>query len=245
MEKSPYASGWTYTREGYDEAYKMLTTNDRGKDYRKIIVFITDGETSRGMAPDAEFAKKYADAHIDVVAVGIAGYKLAELKVMAKEENIIEIANFNLMNTFTDKIFQKACAVAAYQNGTCTGSYKEKGLGTYFTCRPETCAFNVTINNDQCVNIYVSQSHPKPTASNNDQEFLGVTNFSKVMKFPEMENEQCQNQNPFHYSVEPCANNTQNTTSNWDIKPIYCGIDNVTASVEFTEYAIAPNQMRI
>ena len=149
------------------------------------------------------------------------------------------------MNLYTDLIFQKACVAAAYQNGTCVGSYKEKGLGTYFTCKPETCSFNVSISNDHCVNIYVSQTHNKPTANNAEQEFLGVTNFSKVLKFAEMESEQCQSQNPFHYSIESCSNNTQNTTSKWNIEPIYCGINNVTASVEFTEYAIAPNKMRI
>lgn len=91
-----------------------MTTDNRGADYRKIIVFITDGATSKGMPPDAEFAEKFKKAHIDVIPVGIAGYSKPELLVMADEKNIIEIPNFDLMNTYTDKIFQKACTVAAY-----------------------------------------------------------------------------------------------------------------------------------
>jgi uncharacterized protein YegL len=53
LEASPYAAGATYTREGYDEAFKMLQENDRGGDYRKIVVFMTDGHTNTGLAPDA------------------------------------------------------------------------------------------------------------------------------------------------------------------------------------------------
>lgn len=56
LEKSPYASGATWTREGYDEAYKILQDNDRGGDYRKVIIFITDGKTNVGLAPDAQYA---------------------------------------------------------------------------------------------------------------------------------------------------------------------------------------------
>lgn len=72
-----------------------------------------------------------------------------------------------------------------------------------------------------------------------------MTNFNKVLRFEEIENDKCQNQKPWHYSIEPCSNNTQNTTSKWDIAPIHCGIENVTASVEFSEYAIDPHQMRL
>lgn len=77
------------------------------------------------------------------------------------------------------------------------------------SCRPETCAFNVKINSTGCVNIYASQKHVKPTADNAEHSFTSYNgSFNRVLKFPEMENEQCQNQASWHYSVVPCANDT-------------------------------------
>jgi len=76
------------------------------------------------------------------------------------------------------------------QNGTCKGEHKEKGLGTYMTCKPETCAFDVKIDSTSCVNIYASQKHTKPTADNAEHVFTSYNGtFKKVLKFPEMINE--------------------------------------------------------
>ena len=44
---------------------------------------MTDGSTSSGIAPDAIFAKKFSNAQIDIIAVGIGGFSLTELQVMA------------------------------------------------------------------------------------------------------------------------------------------------------------------
>lgn len=45
IEETGFAAGTTWTREAYDEAYKLLVEGGRGGDYRKVIIFITDGKT--------------------------------------------------------------------------------------------------------------------------------------------------------------------------------------------------------
>lgn len=110
---------------------------------------------------------------------------------MAGEHNVFELSSFTDFKTqkIPDKIFNKACEVDVVQNGTCRGTHNEKGLGTYMTCKPETCAFNVNINSTGCVNIYASQHHVKPTASNAEYSFTSYNGtFKKVLKFPEMIN---------------------------------------------------------
>lgn len=130
---------------------------------------------------------------------------------MAGEDNVIDLESFAAFkdSNIADKIFQKACSAEVAQNGTCKGEHNEIGLGTALTCRPATCAFTVNINSTGCVNIYVSQIHNKPTAENSEYQFTSYNGtFSKVLDHPEMQNEMCQNQNPFHYSIIPCANST-------------------------------------
>ena len=93
IEKTQYAQGATYTREAYNEAKNLLNRGSRGNDYRKIIIFITDGMTSVGVAPDKAFADSFHNEGIEVVAVGVKGYVKSELMIMANQEerNVIEV----------------------------------------------------------------------------------------------------------------------------------------------------------
>jgi collagen type VI alpha len=51
-----YNGGSTNTRGAYNLAAKMLTDGGKPDDYQHIIVFMTDGETSIGDAPDDSFS---------------------------------------------------------------------------------------------------------------------------------------------------------------------------------------------
>jgi hypothetical protein len=106
LEKTPYDAGWTATREGYNEAFTMLQDNSRGAEYSKTVIFITDGETSVGLAPDKAFSDKFKDAGINIITLGIKGYKKIELLTMSiYENNVVEISDFLKMESVTDKIF--------------------------------------------------------------------------------------------------------------------------------------------
>ena len=51
-----YAGEGTNTREGYNITKKMLLDASKGPDYQHIIVYMTDGMTSVGDAPDSAFS---------------------------------------------------------------------------------------------------------------------------------------------------------------------------------------------
>jgi len=42
----------------------MLDNGSKGDDYRKIIIFITDGATSKGIKPDKAFSDTFHDDKI-------------------------------------------------------------------------------------------------------------------------------------------------------------------------------------
>ena len=49
----------------------------------------------------------------------------------------------------------------------------------------------------------------------------------------------------WHVSVIPCEGVTDYVETKWDIKPVYCAIENVTASINFQEYWLKPNDKRV
>lgn len=106
LEKTPYDAGGTSTREGYNEAFTMLQGGSRGAGYGKTIIFITDGKTSIGVAPDKAFSDKFHDAGINIITLGIKDYKKSELLTMSRyENNVVEVADFLLMDKVIDKVF--------------------------------------------------------------------------------------------------------------------------------------------
>jgi Mg-chelatase subunit ChlD len=106
VEKTPYGQGATFTREAYNEAKKLLDNGSKGADYRKIIVFITDGVTSKGVKPDKTFSDTFHDDKIEIITVGIKGYSKEELLIMSRlEDYIITLTEFDQMSGITDKIF--------------------------------------------------------------------------------------------------------------------------------------------
>jgi hypothetical protein len=84
----------------------LLDNGSRGADYRKIIVFITDGKTSNGIKPDKTFSDTFHDEKIEIITVGIKGYAKEELLTMSRlEDNIITLTDFDQMDGITDRIF--------------------------------------------------------------------------------------------------------------------------------------------
>eukprot|EP00123_Amoebidium_parasiticum_P015015 comp22742_c0_seq1/m.35458 comp22742_c0_seq1/g.35458 ORF comp22742_c0_seq1/g.35458 comp22742_c0_seq1/m.35458 type:complete len:776 (-) comp22742_c0_seq1:539-2866(-) len=107
----PYAPGHTPTSAGVDEARNQMTSFSR-PNVTKIMVVLTDGFHSAGFDPEESSAVARTEEGINIIAVGIGGYKKEELLNMAGSlDRIIEVSDFSKLESTLDQLLSTICTV--------------------------------------------------------------------------------------------------------------------------------------
>ncbi|XP_019646417.1 PREDICTED: uncharacterized protein LOC109486943 [Branchiostoma belcheri] len=102
-----YMNEWgTFTGKALDEVYKKFPAGDTAQ---KVVVIITDGKAM----DDEVLAKASQDIKADgglVSAVGVARFKLKDLRIMASSDSLVFTAtDFDQMDAIRDAVLEAVC----------------------------------------------------------------------------------------------------------------------------------------
>ena len=112
---------------------------------------------------------------IQVVTFGIGDYKYEELAILARDpSNMIAVDSFNRLQSFSEKVLEKACESEIEQKAPteaeneCNGNVVADGLNHYFSCDTEFCDWKFKLKSDKCVKVYGSRFNMKPNDTNKE-----------------------------------------------------------------------------
>ncbi|XP_078353361.1 uncharacterized protein LOC144638092 isoform X2 [Oculina patagonica] len=120
-----HAGGWTYTGKALNLAYSQLFISSKGAraNVAKVLIIITDGQSTGGMPTLKDPIKKLKDASVNIISIGVGDKtNRNELNFMASSPantHVFSVQNMNQLRTLIGSITASSCQTYNCRYVTC------------------------------------------------------------------------------------------------------------------------------